>query len=50
MEQPMLNELHYRIAAGYIRKLLVNGLLTEAEYRTAENRLAERYNPLRRLE
>lgn len=50
MEQPNLNELYYRIAAGYVHKLLMDGLLTEAEYRIAENRLAERYNPLRRLE
>lgn len=50
MEQPTMNELHYRIAADYVRKLLLDGLLTEVEYRIAENRLAERYNPLRRLE
>lgn len=49
MEQLTLNELHYRIAAGYIHKLLLDGLLTEVEYRIAESRLAERYHPLRRL-
>lgn len=49
MEQPTLNEFHYRIAAGYIQKLLLDGLLTETEYHVAECRLAERYHPLRRL-
>ena len=50
MEQPKLNELHYHIAAEYIHKLMLDGLLTEAEYRIAEEKLASRYMPLMRLE
>ena len=39
-------ESNYRLAAAIMRTLLGKGLLTDDEYRKANDRLVERYRPV----
>ncbi|NLI13802.1 SHOCT domain-containing protein [Pelotomaculum propionicicum] len=40
------NEVKYRMAYAFLRKLLAQGLITDAEFEVAHRYTAERYKPL----
>ncbi len=39
-------ECNYRLAAAIMKTLLGRGILTKEEYRRADKRLVEKYNPV----
>lgn len=42
----IMNEVKYKMAVGFLRKLLSQGLITDAEFEIADRYTAEKYKPI----